>query len=317
MTVVKQLFIIGLLVLTTALSVTFPAMAASTDDAGCSYEYFTPVPEAGAQALNGKLYGEITLSREYEPGWYYLTIPYQTEGDRNAQFAAYVVCSGQPRSNVSPWQHFSTSNKWTTLVMVVKLERKIVPVLIFNKSETMGKIDKLLVKTPVLTPVSLPPGTNWFQGNGYFQGVDGELPVGWTHNYTDMSPAVNGLTADFGFEQSTRVMKLGGSDNAPATLESVLFPFPDGGEVEFSVWAKSVDGPARINMLLLGDDYKWSASERFQLSEKWQKYTVRCAVPKKIEKTSYLWCRIDIEKGQHALLGRVELKQPDLSIQKK
>jgi hypothetical protein len=260
------------------------------------------------QINDNKLYGRVAMTSELEPGWYRLTLPYRATGDWSAQFSVNLVYSDKTGGNISHWQNFSTSEAWSTLAIVFKMERKNAPILVFNRNSNMGDMQLLQVKDPAIAPVKLAPGDNWFENDGRLHGEEGRLPVGWTR-YHNMNPDINGMSGSQGYGGSTQVLKLSASSDKPSCVTSIHFPFPDKGELEFSVWVKSAnDAPALMTIFMLGDSYKWNVNQRFQLDSSWRQYTVRRVVPDKIQKAPFFWCRIDIVPGNEVLIGKVELR---------
>ncbi len=260
------------------------------------------------QVRKNKLYGQVSMTSELDPGLYRLRLPYRARGDWEAQFSANLVYSDQVGGNISLWQNFSISEAWSNLDIVFKMERKNAPILIFNRNAEMGNMQLLQVKDPIITPLAFAPGENWFGNDGSLHGEEGCLPSGWTH-YHNMSPESNGMSSNQGYGGSNQVLKLSAAGDKHSCLSSIQFPFPDKGELEFSVWAKSaVDSPALMTVFMLGDSYKWSVSQRFYLDSNWRQYTVRRPIPDKIEKTPFFWCRMDISPGSQALVGKVDLR---------
>jgi hypothetical protein len=257
---------------------------------------------------NGGFYGTVTMPRLFEPGWYHLTVPYRTDGDWEAQFAAYLKTTDSPAKSLTPWQHISASREWSMFHLVVKLDAQVTPRLIFNHSQKQGDMTRIQVKALDWHPFDPVSAKNWFLNNGQFQGGNGALPISWTH-YKAMSQQDNGMTDAFGFEGAPRVFKVGGTAGKSGQITSTHFPFPNDGKLEFSIWGRSLDTPTTIRVFMLGDQYKWNVNQRFQLNSSWQKCTIRGTVPETIEKSPFFWCRIDIEKGRQVLLGKVELKQ--------
>ncbi len=261
-----------------------------------------------SKKTNGTINAEVVTTRKYQPGIYSMKLPYQAKGDFNAYVMAFINAQKQ----VSPLQSFPSTRGWSEIFIIFKLDEPS-ELKIGIRKAPKEKIDQIEVKAPTITNISL-DNANWFPEDGYITGNSGGFPVGWTH-YKQMDSTQNGLTDDSGYEKSSLVLKFGSTANAGAFLQSVQFPFPDKGKnMEFSIWAKAPEGQATIKMYLLGDAYKWSTSKRFSLSGKWKKYTIRRALPDKVQKSPYFWCRLDLDKNSKALIGRVELKQTDASL---
>lgn len=152
-------------------------------------------------------------------------------------------------------------------------------------------------------------GNNLFPDNGYFSGAENTLPSSWRkYKKREVFPEGNGLTSEFVFEKSEKVLRVSAFPEKAIQIQSMNYPLPKSGELEFSIWARAGSSPSIMKVYMLGDKYKWNISKRFNLSENWRKYTVKARVPSKIKKSPFMWCRIDIPKKQSILIGRVSLK---------
>lgn len=260
-----------------------------------------------AQPGNSRFGAKVTFPKEYAPGWYICKVPYRCDADWGAQFVSFVEYAGKEHPNPSNRQSVTVSKKWSEFFVMVKLEHKGIPALVFLRQETPGvKFNILQIKKPEMVPFNPAKSQNWFPNKGRFKGEDGGFPMGWTR-YKEMMEKGNGLTGNFRFKGATQVLEMTGSEDGPSNIQSMVFPFPGKGELEFSVWARGVKENTVFTIYLLGDAYKWHSSKRGEVGKKWTEFKVRAKVPAQIEKSPFFWCRIQAGARKQIFIGKVQL----------
>ena len=254
------------------------------------------------------LYDRTVLPERLPPGQYRITTEIRAENPSpNASVAVYV--ESEPRSGENPalWQSVSLNSHWTALTLPLTLRREGRVALVFNKIPSSGTCSKFLCRTAKIQALRIEPGKNLLRNNGFFDGEPGETPAEWRVEYGWTKEC--GLTREFGFENSSSVMKLQAGTKA-VSLQSMKYPVPAKGAAELRVWARSLGPSAAMTLHLLGDSYAWGVNRLFSLTRTWREYRIRGDFPAN-PKSPFFWSRIDIAPGEGALIGRVSLNYAD------
>ncbi len=231
----------------------------------------------------------------------------------NASIAVYAETEPRTSKNPALWQSVSVNSQWTKVTLPITMERSGKAALVFNKHPDSGTFSGFQYKKPQAREFQFRDKENILLNNGFFSGKTGETPAQWRVEYGYTKEC--GLTGEFGFENSSMVMKLSAGPDRAVSLQGMKYPLPRKGRIELTVWARALNDSAQMTLHLIGDSYAWGKNKSFSLNRNWQKFSFRAEVPPN-PKSPFFWPRIDIAKGEAALIGKISLCYENGEIRK-
>ena len=257
------------------------------------------------------LYRRIVLPERLPAGNYWITTEIRADSPSpNAGIAVYTEMEPRAGENPAVWQTVTVNSAWSALTLPISMRQAGKAAFVFNKIPSAGNYTAFQYKPLKVIPFSFKSGQNILLNDGFFTGKAGESPSQWRVEYGYTNEC--GLTGDFGFEHSSMVMKLVAGSEKAVSLQGMKYPLPGEGAVELTVWARAQNDSAQMTLHLIGDGYAWGQNKTFSLNRNWQKFSFRATVPMKT-KSPFFWPRIDIAKGNSALIGRVLLNYVETS----
>lgn len=239
--------------------------------------------------------GVLATREALKPGYYALRADYRTEGFEPLGRFTTEMKSADGKASLSQSQMTAAISEWAPLSAFFHVESPTAVHFRFSGWQGARSGAVLHLRNVRIEPFEMKSGTNWLTNGDWEGGAIGELPPNWI--LKDREPAIEAysLVANTSYRSGKHVLRMTGTGKEARVLASHNMPLPPGGEVEFSVWARS-NNAGSLNMHIVRDGWGNRAERQHTIAEGWKKYKLTWpVVPDPARK--WFFVRMDKDPG--------------------
>ena len=249
----------------------------------------------------------LPVKGKFPAGYYCLSGEYWTPAfDGDGKFAMDAR-TPDGKGAFSNYEWLPAADGWSPVRLYFKTGRTSEVSLRLGNWTAAGNGASVRLRNLKVEKFEFTDSMEFISGDSFDGGHEGNMPPGWTwHGKRAEDPENCALVPNTGFRTGSYILTLAGDSN-PRDVRHGTMPMPEGGELVFSIWARS-GSPASITQHIVQDGWSRRVEKKHELSESWKKYEAILPLPSKRER-DWFFLRLDVPAGG----GPVEIASPVLA----